>query len=207
MEKIVQKLNAGDDAGLELLFEQFAERLMFLAQRHIAECYRHRVDAEDVVQSVFRSFLVRFRKHSLDFQSSEGLWGLLTVITVRKCADRIVHLRAGCRDVRREVSLVPTDCAEVSSEHFSLNREPSAEEACILSETVEQLLRSFDVEDRAAIELQLQGYSTTETAQQLGRPERTIRRIRARVRQQLIKQLNRVGITIDVNSSSKDDAN
>lgn len=188
--ELVARLRCGDDSGVELLFQQFTERLIQLARSRIASYYRNRVDPEDIVQSVFKSFLIRFRDRKLDFQTDEGLWGLLTVITVRKCADRIEHLRAGCRDVRRELPLRSGSSSRDSPWTRVLDREPSPAEVCMLAEMVEQLLLGFDPEDRPVVEAQLQGLSSAETAAQLHRAERSVRRIRERVRQRLLKQLS-----------------
>ena len=55
----------------------------------------------------------------------------------------------------------------------------------VLAETVEQLLRGLDGDERQVIQLSLQGYSTQEIARQLNRAERSVRRLRERVRLQL----------------------
>ena len=47
-----------------------------------------------------------------------------------------------------------------------------------MAETVEQVLRGFDPEDRPVIELSLQGCSTEEIGQRLNRAERSVRRLR-----------------------------
>ncbi|MCA9048808.1 MAG: hypothetical protein KDA89_08780 [Planctomycetaceae bacterium] len=190
INQLVTRLHAGDDAGLELLFQQFAARLITFARGHISTHYRNRVDPEDVVQSVFKSFLDRYRDRKLDIRSGDGLWGLLTVITLRKCADRIVQLRTQCRDVRREVSDAGLADPEGRLYFAAIDRQPTPEEACMLAESVTQLLCGFDPEDRPIVELHLQGYSAAETATLLNRAERSVRRIRERVRQQLLKGLS-----------------
>jgi RNA polymerase sigma-70 factor (ECF subfamily) len=68
-----------------------------------------------------------------------------------------------------------------------VGREPSPEEAALLAETVEALLRGLDEHERQIIEMSLQGYSTQEISASLGRAERSVRRLRERVRLQLEK--------------------
>ena len=144
-DEMIAKLQAGDDDGLQMLFERFSARLIGLASQHIASHLRHRLPPEDVVQSVFKSFIKRYRNNCLDIRSAEGIWGLLTVITVRKCADRIVHQRAACRDARREAAI--TVNSEYTGTHYSfIDRQPSPLEASILSETLEQLFQGLDPE-------------------------------------------------------------
>ena len=55
----------------------------------------------------------------------------------------------------------------------------------LLSETLERLLNGLDEDERPIVELSLQGYSTREISEQLDRPERTVRRLRERVRARL----------------------
>ncbi|MDZ4848843.1 MAG: ECF-type sigma factor [Pirellulaceae bacterium] len=189
IDMLADKRRVGDDSALELLFQQFAERLINLARRKIATYYRNKVDAEDVVQSVFKSFLRRYRDERLDIRSGDSLWGLLTIITVRKCADRVEQLRASCRDVRREIMFSSNLAHDSGAYQLIVDREPNPYEVVVLAETVEQLFLGFESDDRAIIEFQLQGISTAETAVQLRRAERTVRRIRERVRNRLLRQI------------------
>ncbi len=55
----------------------------------------------------------------------------------------------------------------------------------MLAETVEQILRDVAPTERPIIELSLQGYSTQEVSEQLGRAERSVRRLRERLKRQL----------------------
>jgi RNA polymerase sigma-70 factor (ECF subfamily) len=62
------------------------------------------VEAGDVVQSAYKSLSVRYAAGDLDVVSWNSLWGLLTLITVRKCAERAAYHWAGRRDAAREVA-------------------------------------------------------------------------------------------------------
>jgi DNA-directed RNA polymerase specialized sigma24 family protein len=164
-------------------FERFTRRLIGLARTHIDARLRHKIDLEDVVQSAYKSFFLRYGDGALAAEGWDGLWGLLTVITLRKCAERARYLRAGCRDVGREQAAALTESAW--SCHEAIGREPTPDEAAVMAETVAGVLRELDADERAIIELSLQGFSTTEISAQLGRAERSVRRLRERVRQQL----------------------
>jgi RNA polymerase sigma-70 factor (ECF subfamily) len=50
---------------------------------------------------------------------------------------------------------------------------------------LEHLLRGLDGDERPILEMSLQGYSTQEISERLGRAERSVRRLRERVRLQL----------------------
>jgi RNA polymerase sigma-70 factor (ECF subfamily) len=141
------------------------------------------VDPEDVVQSVYKSFFVRYGAGNLDLVNWNSLWGLLTLITVRKCAERAAYHRAECRNAAREVS--PPQREESAPWLEPLGREPTPHEAAVLSETVEQLFAGLDEDERPVLELSLQGYTTREISERLGRAERTVRLLREGVRHRL----------------------
>ena len=61
------------------VFERFSRRLIGLARVHLDERFQHKVDPEDVVQSVYKSFLIRYGDGALAAEGWEGLWGLLTL--------------------------------------------------------------------------------------------------------------------------------
>jgi RNA polymerase sigma-70 factor (ECF subfamily) len=177
------RLHRHDDAAAQELFVRFAHQLIALAQRHIGAGLRHKVDPEEVVQSAYKSFFVRYGTGNVDVVNWNSLWGLLTLITVRKCAERAAYHRAERRDAAREVSQARDDESTGWLEPFS--REPTPLEAAVLSETVEELLAGLDEDERPILELSLQGHTTREISERLGRAERTVRLLREGVRHQL----------------------
>ena len=102
--EFLAKLRSGDDAAAQELFGRFTHQLITLALRHIDAGLRHKVDPEDVVQSAYKSFFFRYGPENLEVVNWNSLWGLLTLITVRKCAERAAYHRAERRDAAREVS-------------------------------------------------------------------------------------------------------
>jgi RNA polymerase sigma factor (sigma-70 family) len=181
---LMDRLRTGEDAAAREVFVRFAARLAGLARRHLDGRLAVKVDPEDVVQSAYKSFFLRQREGELDVGSWDGLWGVLTVITLRKCADRAAYYHAEKRDVARETRANTESTPAVYD--LALDREPNPEEAAALAETVEALFRSIDDPDeRAILELSLQGHTATEISEQLGRAERSVRRLRERVRKRL----------------------
>src|SRR5262245_21175403 len=126
--ELMDRLRSGEDEAAREVFARFAARLVGLARRHLDGRLAVKVDPEDVVQSAYKSFFVRQREGSLEVGSWDGLWGLLTLITLRKCADRAEHYRAAKRDVGREVADVGDGTAN-AAEAFALDREPQPHEA------------------------------------------------------------------------------
>src|SRR5262245_49101797 len=156
----------GADAGGAADFERFTRRLIGLARAQLDERLQHKIDPEDVVQSAYKSFFLRYGDGALAAEGWDGLWGLLTRITLRKCADRVRYYRAECRDVAREAAAPARDEAPEPWREVA-GHEPTPEQAAVLAETVEHLLRGLDADERAVIELSLQGYSTQEISAQL----------------------------------------
>jgi RNA polymerase sigma-70 factor (ECF subfamily) len=184
-DALMARLRSGEDGAAREVFVRFASRLAGLARRHLDGRLAAKVDPEEVVQSAYKSFFLRQRDGGLDVGTWDGLWGVLTVITLRKCADRAAYYRAGKRDVARETAGKATDSSPAVND-LALDREPSPDEAAVLAETVEALFRSTDDPDeRAILELSLQGHTAAEISEKLGRAERSVRRLRERIRKRL----------------------
>jgi RNA polymerase sigma-70 factor (ECF subfamily) len=171
------RLRARDNDAAREVFLRFARQLVALARRQFGAGLRHKVDPEDIVQSAYRSFFERCDAGKLEVETWNGLWGLLTLITLRKCANRVEYHQAQRRAAAREVAGSPE-----APWPEAPGREPTPLEAVVLNEIVEQLLASLDEEERPILDLSLQGYTTAEISAQLGRAERTVRRVRERVR-------------------------
>ena len=183
---LMGRLRSGEDAAAREVFVRFAARLAGLARRHLDARLAVKVDPEDVVQSAYKSFFLRQRGGELDVGNWDGLWGVLTLITLRKCADRAAYYHAGKRDVAREIAGGASGDSTPAIAELALDREPQPDEAAVLAETVEALFRTIDdADERAILELSLQGYTTTEISERLGRAERSVRRLRERVRKRL----------------------
>jgi RNA polymerase sigma-70 factor (ECF subfamily) len=181
--EFVARLQSNGDVAAEELFGRFTHQLIALALRHVGAELRHKVDPEDVVQSVYKSFFMRYGDGKLNAVNWNSLWGLLTLITVRKCAERAAHHYAGCRDATREV--VQPRQSESAQGLEPFGREPTPFEAAVLSETVEQLLSRLDQEEQPILEMSLQGYTTREISERVGRAERTVRLLREGIRRRL----------------------
>jgi len=184
---LIARLRAGDEDAAAEIFHRFARRLVRLARQRLGEGICRKEDARDVLQSVFRSFFTRFRTGQFDLRNWESLWGILTVITLRKCGNRVEYFLAACRDVRREVSLNPSD--ESGAGWEAIARDPLPSEAAVLADTVEQLMRGLEERDQEILSLHLQGYTVPEISERIERAERTVHRALERVR----KRLRRMG--------------
>src|SRR5713226_6239314 len=58
---LIEKCRRGDQEAARILFDSYVERLLPLARRRISQRLLPRVDPEDVIQSVFRTFFARLK--------------------------------------------------------------------------------------------------------------------------------------------------
>jgi RNA polymerase sigma-70 factor (ECF subfamily) len=183
-DEVMQRLRAGDNEAARDVFQKYAHRLIGLARSRLGNLMRQKVDPEDVVQSVFKSFFVRQADGRIDLEDWDGLWAMLTVITLRKCGHRVEFFRAACRDVRREADKSPSP-HESGAAWEAVAREPTPSEAALLSDTLEQLLEPLDERERNMVVMSLQGFSIVEIAEEVHRSERTVQRVLEHVRKRL----------------------
>lgn len=176
---LMDQLHAGDDEAATRLFQRFAEQLIALARAQLADEIKRKVDPEDVLQSVFRSFFLRHRRGEFQLENWDSLWGVLTVMALRKCGRLNDYFHALRRDVRREMHeadlLLKQAC----------DREPTPAEAAVLRDLLEQALSDLEARDRRIVALYLQGHHHAEIAAQLFCGERTVRRTLVRFRKRL----------------------
>src|SRR5262245_50887646 len=86
-------LRNGDETAAAEIFERFTGRLIGLARSRLDQRLQGKVDPEDVLQSVYRSFFVRHRDGKFKLESWDNLWSLLAQITVRKCCRQIERFK------------------------------------------------------------------------------------------------------------------
>jgi RNA polymerase sigma-70 factor (ECF subfamily) len=183
-DDVMARLRAGDPAAAAAVFHRFAERLIALARTRLDARLRQKVDPEDVLQSVYKSFFLRHARGQLAPADWDSLWSLLTVITVRKCGRWREHFHARGRDVSAEVAPGPA-ADDPGAGWEALARDPTPAEAAQLAELVEGLLRGLPEGERAIVTLALQGYTASEVSRELGRSERTVYRVLGRVKKRL----------------------
>ncbi len=186
-QELMTRLRTGDGDAATEIFSRFAHRLIGLARKRLSGAIKSKVDPEDIVQSVFRSFFRAEAEGRFELSNWDDLWNLLAVITLRKCGHRVEHFLAARRDVTREaVPLKLDDDSAASWEHIA--REPTPFEATVLIETLEVFLSALPVRQRSIVELTLQGMQAPEISEQLGCSERTVERTLTWLRKNLEKE-------------------
>ena len=74
----------GDQGAAAEVFRRFAGRLIAWRGTKLDARICRKVDPEDIVQSVYRSFFSRHQAGRFDLATWDSLWSLLTVITVQE---------------------------------------------------------------------------------------------------------------------------
>jgi RNA polymerase sigma-70 factor, ECF subfamily len=178
--QLLVRVRAGDEAAAAVLFRRFVDQLAAKAHRHLSPTLRRKVDAEDIIQSVYRTFFRRVRQGEFELDHWGSLWGLLTRITVRKCA------RAGGRGKNRPLQVSgKINADEPDLDWEALAREPSPDEAAALNDTLDNLLKPLRETHQRIVLLTLQGFTQEEIGSQLGCSERTVRRVLVQVQADL----------------------
>jgi RNA polymerase sigma-70 factor (ECF subfamily) len=171
---------AGDEEAARQLFDKYMERLVALARRRISQRMASRVDPEDIVQSVFRTFFGRLRAGQFQIEDQDDLCKLLMRITVHKTLRQVAFHRAAKRNPALEKGqqdAVDDRLLEV------LDSEPTPEATVTFVDQLEHFLARLRPEERQVLEMRLQGHSNEEIAAKLNiKHDRTIRRIVERIR-------------------------
>ena len=179
---LVQRYRQGDAQAAQELFAQYAQRLSRLAEQSISRKLSGRVEGEDVVQSVFRTFFRRCAEGEFRIDSSAQLWQLLVKITMTKARAQGRRHTAAKRDVRAEQAGGDADWLADAAD-----REPGPEEAVILMDQIESLLHGLPEQHCRVLELRLSGHSVAEIATQLHVARQTVYRA-LEVLQERLKQ-------------------
>lgn len=175
VEELLNRLRAGDqDAGTEIV-NRFMRRLIGLARSKLDARIQRKVDPEDVVQSVFRSYFVRQMEGEFHVRDWDNLWSLLALITARKCTNvRVRYARQG-RNIRLEMDAAGGD-DDSGAGWQALAREPTPAQAAVLTELIERVVSALPERDRQIVALSLEGNDAAAIAARIGRAERTVRR-------------------------------
>jgi RNA polymerase sigma-70 factor (ECF subfamily) len=161
--KLIGLLNAGNTEAANRLFAIYVHRLSRLAQQHLSRKMAGRLDGEDVVQSVFRTFFRRSVRGEFQIDSSAKIWRLLVKITLMKARAKGRYHTAEKRDVRSE-TLPSEDAGWLQV----LAREPGPAEAAAFVDLMESLLHERPPLFREVLQLRLEGQGATAIAKQLG---------------------------------------
>jgi RNA polymerase sigma-70 factor (ECF subfamily) len=176
---LVDRCRAGDAEAARLLFERYVDRLVAVARRRLSQPLNSRVDPEDIVQSVFRTFFGRLKGGQFQLEQQDDLCKLLVRITVNKTLRQVAYQKAAKRDPSQEAH---TDDGEHEQVLQLLAREPDPEEAVAFLDQLEHFLAQLTPDEQRILEMRVQGYSNEDICKELGIYDRKIRRVLERIR-------------------------
>ncbi|MER3415220.1 MAG: hypothetical protein C4297_03280 [Gemmataceae bacterium] len=169
---------AGNEAAATELFQRYASRLIALARSRLDQKLSRRVDPEDIVQSVFRTFFKRAREGRFVLHSERDVFHLLVRITVFKTLRQVAFHRAH----KRQAALEAGPGAEDDPLCQLLSREPTPESVNCFLEEMQWLLEQLSPQEQEILALRIQGYTSSEIAERLGTYDRKVRRVMERIR-------------------------
>jgi RNA polymerase sigma-70 factor (ECF subfamily) len=181
---MLSRWQQGDPRAAGELFERYAQRLTRLAEQHLSRRVAGRIDGEDVVQSVFRTFFRRSAGGEFHIDHASELWRLLARITLMKARAKGRHHTAQKRDVRAET---PLPSGEEPSAWWlePLARDPDPADAVAVVNLIEFLLRDRPAVFASVLEMRLQGESVVDVARQLGVSRKVVYTILQQFQRQL----------------------
>jgi RNA polymerase sigma-70 factor (ECF subfamily) len=184
-DELMGHLRSGSPDAAAAIFSLSEKRLLALARKNLDSRFRRKLDPDDIVQSVYKSFFAGCADGEFNFESWDSIWATLALMTVRKCRNMIEHLRAARRDVSREDACYRSWLAASAPDV----QQPTPSEVIMLAESVDRLTSGVDKRQREVISLTLQGFSVAEISSMLGRAERSVRREVGRMKERALNLL------------------
>jgi RNA polymerase sigma-70 factor (ECF subfamily) len=178
-QALISLWRQGDQDAARQIVDRYIDRLLLLARRRISQRLSSRVDAEDIVQSVFRTFFHRVKEGQFAFAEQDDLCKLLVRITLHKTLRQVAFHKAAKRDPSQE-----TDQGEHHSEQLMalLDNEPTPEATVAFVDQLEHFLGQLKPQEREILEMRLQGFSNDDIAKKLNIYDRKIRRVIEHIR-------------------------
>ena len=174
---LLNRFQSGDRGAATEIYTRYAERLVQLAKKQSSEQLAARVDAEDIVQSVFRTFFRRASEGHYQLPHGDELWKLFLVISLNKIRKKSQYHHAMKRDVSRTQSI----------QDFHSSSDKSPEE--VLRITVDELVSMLPIEHQGVVRDRIHGYEIQEISVRNRLTRRTTERVLQNFRQRLEKEL------------------
>jgi RNA polymerase sigma-70 factor (ECF subfamily) len=170
-----------DQEAVHEICRQYEPRLRVVARVLLGPALRPYLDSMDLVQSVHRSLLIGFREERFEISSPENLVALALTLLRRKVARQWRRLKRQERmkSGGSSFDLLPQILAELCAP------EEGPAEMAQFHDQMDQLCRRLDATERQMLALRLDGYTTSEIADQLNLNRATLRVRLTRLRERL----------------------
>lgn len=168
-QQLFQEFVDGSNDAAEAIFNRYLQRLTSLARMRLSERIARKIDPDDIVLSAYRSFFIGARQGRFEVGRGGDLWRLLVSITMHKLHHQVAAFHAQKRHVSKEDSNQdPT---------FVPSRDPTPDEVVAATDELEAILSALPPLTQRIVELRMQGETLQEIATDVGRTERTVRRL------------------------------
>ena len=185
---LVRRLRDGEGDAASDLYLRYADRLHRLARKQTSAELARRVEPEEIVQSVFRTFFRRVNVGVYSVPEGKELWGLFLVIALNKIRHAAVYHRAARRDIRKT-----TSADELAASAYVLQDQVADSTALtVLRLVIEEITTKLPEIKQEMIRLRIEGHEIEEIAQQTGRSSRSVERTLQEFRQVLATKLQPV---------------
>jgi RNA polymerase sigma factor (sigma-70 family) len=171
---LFERSRSADAEAQQDLYDRYAVRLLALVRGRLNRQLQARFDAEDVVNSAFRSFFGALTGDRFALPSRGGLWPLLAQITLHKLHRSTQHHRRWRRSASRD------ECLSETSSRGHHDHDAVAELS--LRDELTWLADKLPRDAATALELSIDGFSHEEIAGRLQCTSRTVRRYLAEAR-------------------------
>jgi RNA polymerase sigma-70 factor (ECF subfamily) len=168
---LLRRVQGGQPDASMQLYLRYAERLIALVVSQSSRDLARRVDAEDIVQSVFRTFFRRAAHGHYTVPDGEEIWKLLLVIALNKVRAAGAYHRAAKRDMRQTVG------GEAFARAMESEQSRDDGAVTILKMVIDELLEGMPAANRRMIELRIEGYEVAEITERVQRSKRTVERV------------------------------
>ena len=176
---LLGRYRRGDDDAATELYLRYAKRLHALAENKSGADLKQRVDSEDLVQSVFRTFFRRVVDGQYEIPDGDELWKLLLVIGLNKLRSWGSYHRAIKRNIGKTDS---GGTAEIALGEASGDDRSSLQ---VLEMTIDELISPMPNDCQEIIRLRIAGYDINDISLQTKRSKRSVERILQEFRKKL----------------------
>ncbi|HEX6961323.1 MAG TPA: sigma-70 family RNA polymerase sigma factor [Lacipirellula sp.] len=164
---LLRRFRSGEQDAATTLYERYARKVQDVAKARTSPALAPRLDADDVVQSVFRTFFRRASEGQYEVPDGAELWNLLHVISLNKIRSLASHHRAAKRNVAATTPL--EDNRAIASEGEDGLR--------LLKMVIDEALEAMPDDQRRMVQLRIEGHSVAEIALATQRSKRSVERL------------------------------
>jgi RNA polymerase sigma-70 factor (ECF subfamily) len=168
---LLERFRHGSQDAATQIYLRYAHRLRALAEAQCSTELARRIDAEDIVQSVFGSFFRKASSGYYDVPAGEELWKLFLVIALNKIRAKGAFHRAAKRDIRM------TSGGDLFDQAVASKTDQDKAAYIFLQLTINEALERLPPQHRHMVEYRIEGYDVNEIARKSGRSKRTVERI------------------------------